>query len=52
MEKSCTIKGRSFTVPVDAKIGYSWGRRGMIKWYPGIGLEEIRAHEVELDAQY
>ncbi len=52
MEKECTIKERSFTVPVGAKIGYSWGRRGMINWHPGIGLGEIKAHEERLNASY
>jgi len=52
MQKSVTVKGRKFTVPVDAKIGYSWGRRGMIKWHPGIELDKIRAHERKLDAEY
>lgn len=52
METPCIIKDREFTVPVDAKIGYSWGRKGMIGWYPGIELAEIRANETKLIASY
>ena len=52
MEQPCTIKGRTFTVPASAKIGYSWGKRGMIPWREGITISEIRAHEAKLAGSY
>ncbi len=52
MEKECIIKERKFTVPVEAMIGYSWGKKGMIPYRDDIKLDEIRANEVRLDANY
>ena len=52
MEKECIVKDRKFTVPVEAGIGYSWGKKGLMPWREDIGLEEIRAHEEKLDASY
>ncbi len=44
MEGSCTIKGRTFTVPAEVSIGYSW-EKGMIPWYKGIEIDEIKKAE-------
>ncbi len=44
MEQPCTIKGRTFTVPTDAKIGLSWGR-GMQPWHKDITAEDILKFE-------
>lgn len=52
MEKSCTIKGREFTVPVEATIGYSWGKKGMIKYRPDITMIELQVPEVKLHKEY
>lgn len=52
MEKSCIVKGREFIVPVDANIGYSWGKRGMIGWREDITIGEIKAHEEKLESSY
>jgi DNA polymerase I-like protein with 3'-5' exonuclease and polymerase domains len=46
MEQPCTIKGRTFTVPVEAKVGYSWGK-SMITYHDGLSLDEIRAAEIK-----
>ena len=52
MEKECIVRGRTFTVPVDASIGYSWGKKGMMAWREDITLEEIQAHERKLELNY
>lgn len=52
MEKECIVKERKFTVPVDANIGRSWGKKGMLPWRRDIELAEIDAHERKLDASY
>lgn len=45
MRKPCTIKGRTFSVPVEAKVGLSWGKKSMIPYRKDMTVEEIIAHE-------
>ncbi len=52
MEKECIVRGRSFTVPVEAAVGYSWGHKGMMPWREDIKIEEIIAHEEKVNAAY
>jgi len=52
MEKECIVKGRKFVIPVDASIGYSWGKKGMMAWREDITLAEIKAHEMDLELNY
>lgn len=44
MERSITLKGRTFFVPVNIEVGLTDGKQ-MLPWHPGITYEEIRAHE-------
>ena len=52
MEKECIVKERKFTVPVDASIGRSWGKKGMMGWREDISLAEIDAYEEKLELSY
>lgn len=45
MLKPCTIKGWTFQVPVDAKIGLSWGK-AMMPWNEFVTVEEIKSHDM------
>ena len=44
MEAPCTIKDRTFTVPVDATIGYTW-EKSMIPWREDITINEVKRAE-------
>lgn len=44
MAEPCTIKGRSFVIPTDAKCGLSWGR-GMMKWTEDVTMNDIILNE-------
>jgi len=39
MTQPCTLYDKTFTVPIEAKIGFSWGN-GMIKYNPNLTPEE------------
>lgn len=56
MDQPCTIKGRTFTVPSEAKCGFSWGDRCMISYNPAWSdtelIAKMQAHEVEWNKQY
>lgn len=51
MQKPATIKGREFSVPVDAEVGRSWNN-GMIDYRDGVTLEEIDAAEAVLEQDF
>jgi len=54
MEQPCTIKGREFTVPVDIKMGFSWGKKGMTscKETGGVAMARLRENEIKLEREY
>lgn len=45
------LHGRKFTVPVDAKCGYYWGK-GMVEYHKGITAAEIMATKGKLEEKY
>ena len=44
MERSCTIHGRTFVVPVEGQVGLGWGKR-MCDWHSETTLDEIETHD-------
>ena len=56
MQKPVTILGRTFSIPVECEIGYSWGKGGLMGYRAGSDplkvLADVRAHEDKLDAKY
>jgi len=44
MEKPVTIHGRSMRVPVDVKVGLTWGKQ-MLSWKPELTYADLCAHE-------
>lgn len=48
MREPVTIKGRTFNIPVDSKVGLSWGK-AMIPYRKGITYEEIEAADKAWD---
>lgn len=48
MEQPCTIKERTFTVPVDMSIGYTWGK-SMISWNENINIDKVKKVEYEFN---
>lgn len=41
MNEPVTINGREFRVPADAKIGLTWGKKGMIKYKPHLTYDDL-----------
>lgn len=53
MRQPCTIKGRSFSVPADAQVGLTWGKKGMLSYHPGITYEQLVANDrKQFDEKY
>ena len=51
MEQPCIIKGREFTVPVDAKVGFSW-KAGMVPYNDDFKIEQAYAKEKIVKEKY
>lgn len=51
MENTCTVKGKSFVVPVEVDIGRGWGSR-LMSWNPNTAIEQIDAHEAAWKAKW
>lgn len=45
MEEPCTLHGRTFRVPVSAKVGLTWSGDNMAEWYPNMPFSEIEVYE-------
>lgn len=45
MEQPCTIKGRTFVVPAECKIGLTWGKGLMTKYQDFTSLEDLIAKD-------
>jgi hypothetical protein len=52
MQEPVTIHGRTFSVPVEGKVGYSWGKKCMVTYKPTTTLDEVKAHEAKWASQY
>lgn len=51
MQAPVTIKGRTFKVPAEGKVGYAWGP-GLLKYKPGMDVvADCRAHVTKLFAK-
>jgi len=46
MEQPATIKGRTFTVPVEAEVGYSWGK-GMLGFNDNVTINQLKLAEAK-----
>ncbi len=52
MQQPITVKGHTFSVPVDAKIGLSWGGTGLVKYKPDITLEYLQERDKVTQERY
>ena len=48
MEQPVTINERTFSVPAEGKVGYSWGDRFMLEYSQELTLNEVRSHDKKM----